>query len=102
MRQVTRDLERLQDLKEKLAEYNFQTITIILGVLTLVAVVPFAILHGGQVATGTLALGIFVILLVDTAMAAIWMVLWTWLNFRAPKGSRAKSGSKGPPKSKPT
>ena len=81
IREVNKQLDELRDLKGKLAEYNFQTITIILGVLTIATVVPFALLHSAQVSTSTVGDAIFAVLVADTLMAGIWMVLWCKLNF---------------------
>jgi len=71
----------VEKVKEKLAEFNFQTITVILGVLTLVAAIPLVLLHGGEISTGQVAGAIFALLFVDTVVAVIWIVLWARLNF---------------------
>jgi hypothetical protein len=98
--EIRRDIEQLKNLKEKLAEYNFQTITIILGVLTLVAIVPFVLIHGYAIATGTIADLILGVLVLDTVMAAFWMWLWFRLNF-PPSGNQPKSSKTKPPEPAP-
>lgn len=70
----------IQSAKEKLAEFNFQTITVILGVLTLVAAIPLIVLHDYTIATGTVAKMILILLFVDTVMAGLWLALWLRLN----------------------
>lgn len=76
LREMERQLEKFEDVRERLAEYNFQSITIILGIITIVGIIPFVLIHGYQIASGTVADGILAVLIADTAMAALWMCLW--------------------------
>jgi hypothetical protein len=87
---LRRDIEDLQKRvseaekgKERLAEFDFQTMTVLLGILTLAVAVPFAFLYGSKVTSHALGCLITSLLVADTVLAIIWMVLWTRLNFRS-------------------
>jgi Zn-dependent protease with chaperone function len=85
---MTREIQRLSDrisdvekVKAQLAEFNFQTVTVVLAVLTLAAAIPIALFHGAQIASGQLAWIIVGLLTLVCILASIWLVLWAWLNF---------------------
>ncbi len=83
-KEIQRLSERVTDVEKvraQLAEFNFQTVTIVIAVLTLAAAIPIALFHGAQIANGQLAWVIIGLLTVDTILAGIWMLLWAWLNF---------------------
>ncbi len=82
----------IQTSKEKLAEFNFQTITVILGVLTLVAAIPLVVLHNETIASGTIALLILVFLAADTVLAVLWMTIWLRLNVFAGRNPEIQKG----------
>lgn len=62
--------------RRRIAEFNFQTISVLLALLTLVIAVPFVLLHGANVATGVIVDAIFALLFADSVMAGVWLYLW--------------------------
>ena len=73
---LARARDEIRANREHIAEFNFQTISVILGLLTLVIAIPFVLLHGANIATGVVVDGIFLLLFADSVMAAFWMYLW--------------------------
>lgn len=72
----------LESQRERNLQFSFQSILVLLTILTLAIGVPFAILYGTRVTVGILADGIVSALGALAFLVALW--LWRWWRVNVP------------------
>ena len=76
-------LTAVEGQRERILEFSFQSILVVLTILALAAGVPFAILYGTKIASGDVAYGITALLFALVLLMIQWLRLWWRVN--APK-----------------
>jgi hypothetical protein len=84
---------RLSDLegqREKLLEFSFQSILVVLTILGLAAALPVAIFYGRSIAPGYYAVAIIVLLFAIAVMMFLWLRRWWKVNVPPPRPKPAR------------
>lgn len=82
----------LEHERVKILEFSFQSILVVLAILTLALGVPFTILYGGHLSQGIVENVIAGALVALVVLLVGWIVVWFWMIHK-----EVGRGSAGPP-----
>jgi uncharacterized membrane protein len=77
---IDQRLTRLEDQRERILEFSFQSILVVLTILGLAVGIPFALLYGTRISSGDISYAIASLLAGLVVLMIIWLRLWWTVN----------------------